>query len=182
VVKTGGAHPVCAALRENGLKPVTAKVWVTNAGYNVKSTEASCAEIDLVAYDIRNDVYACVEIKRTGKTMRTVLDEHDEAPRCRKTGRKRSFFDKARMQCQLGSIFFGQTYDLPKVEAFLAVITTAKDGKENVNLFSLKEIPPSGFEWIRGFHSVSTTDTESVDARVVRVDDDKSPTEETLRR
>ena len=145
-------HPIFSCLDKHYLHPIDVKLMVTNAGPD--KAEASCAEIDLVTFNRSTECFACVEIKRTTKTMHQLEKEERQSPRCRKTNRKRHFLDMARMQAQLGAMFLKHTYQLDKVEAYLFVLSKNEDTGivDTYNVLKLKEIEKVvDVKWILGY-------------------------------
>lgn len=145
-------HPMFACLDRCHLHPVDVKLMVTNA--EPEKAEASCAEIDLVTFNRSTKCFACVEVKRTTKTMHQLEKEEIRSPKCRKTNRKRHFLDMARMQAQLGAMFLKRTYQLDKVEAYLFVISKNVDtGIVNeYNVLKLNDVEKLDFKWILGYN------------------------------
>ena len=145
-------HFIFAHLAKHDLFPVAAKVLVTNAETEGK-TKASCAEIDLVAFNRRTGYFACVEMKRTTKCMSDLLKEEERSPRCRRTKRKRHFLDMARLQAQLCAIFLQNTYNLQTVESYLLVLSSNADKSavENVDVLKLELVDRLNVDWIVGY-------------------------------
>jgi len=147
-------HVIFAQLEKRNLLPIAVKVLVTNAESNNKTQdEASCAEIDVVAFNRETGSFACVEIKRTTKYMHHLEKEEKRSPRCRKTKRKRHFLDMARLQAQLGAMFLKNTYDLEDVEAYLFVLSKNQDTDlvDDVNLFKLSLVDKIDVNWVLGY-------------------------------
>ena len=145
-------HPIFSWLDKYNLHPIAVKLMVTNAEPN--NAEASCAEIDLVTFNRSTRCFACVEIKRTTKTMQQLEKEERKSPRCRKTNRRRHFLDMARMQAQLGAMFLKHTYKLDRVEAYLFVMSKHVDTgiEDEYNVLKLNDIKKLDFKWILGYN------------------------------
>ena len=145
-------HVVFGHLKELDLFPIAAKILATNAELN-QTEEASCAEIDLVAFNRTTGCFACVEIKRTAKCMQRLEKEEQRSPRCRRTKRKRHFLDMARLQAQLGALFLENTYDLEKVEPYLLILSKDRNSDivDDVNLFKLDTIDKIDVKWVLGY-------------------------------
>lgn len=148
----GDDHPILTYFESQNLSPVAVKVFCTNANNNVRK-EASCAEIDVVAWNRESECFACVEIKTSTKNVTQLEKEDVEAPVCRKTKRKRSFLDMARLQAQLGASFLQNTYGLDKTEAYLFLISNndATNSVDKVNVFELENISEDKTKWIIGY-------------------------------
>ncbi len=149
--KTNSSHPLLEALKEKRLIPVATKVMSTNAVEGSGERVASCAEIDLVAYNLDTRRFACVEIKRSTKPLTRLRQEHDESPRCRLTGRKRSFLDMARMQAQLGAAFFDGTFYTGGDSEPVLILDTP--GSEIDVSWPERLEGRRKFEWVAGYNS-----------------------------
>ena len=152
-VRNDSEHVILTHLEKRNLFPIAVKVLATNAEIAEDTQEASCAEIDMVAFNRETGRFACVEIKRTTKSMQSLEKEEKRSPRCRRTKRKRHFMDMARLQAQLGAMFLKNTYDLEDVEAYLFVVSKNRDTDivDDINLFQLKLVDEMNVNWIAGY-------------------------------
>ena len=146
-------HFIFTHLEKYNMYPIAVKVLATNAELNSRCQQASCAEIDVVAFNRATGSFAVVEVKKTSKCMHELLEEEERSPRCRKTKRKRHFLDMARLQAQIGAICLKNTYDLQNVECYLFVVSksNATNSVNDANLFKLELVDQQDVKWIVGY-------------------------------